>query len=227
MATPSSTGGAPTPEQLLAAVQALPAFPLPGLVFLPHSLLPLHVFEPRYRALVQDALASHGLLCVPMLREGWQGDYDGRPPVHPTAGFGRIVRHQALPDGRHNIILLGLGRVELEQELPAEDRPYRRFRCLLRPDRPAPAGEVERMLVEIEAMSTALVRVDPDLAGALARVAEGRPAPDAHIDLAAHLILQDAQERQAFLELDSLSERATLVQAALATTLASTAEIDA
>ncbi|MCK6502736.1 LON peptidase substrate-binding domain-containing protein [Myxococcota bacterium] len=228
MASPSDPpSGGPTPEQLLAALQALPAFPLPGLVFFPHSLLPLHVFEPRYRALVQDAVAGTGLLCVPMLQDGWQADYEGRPAVHPVAGFGRIVRHQALPDGRHNIILLGMGRVELEQELPAADRPYRRFRCRLRPDRPAPAGQLERLLAEIDAMSTGLVRAKPELALALARVVEGRPEPDRHLDLVAHLLLSDPHQRQAWVELDSLSERATLVQAALASTLAPIAEIDA
>jgi Lon protease-like protein len=93
-------------------------FPLPNLVMFPHVIQPLHVFEPRYRELTEDALASDKLIAMAVLSEGWQEDYEGRPPLHPVACLGRIATHERLPDGRFNLLLLGLGRVRLIQELP-------------------------------------------------------------------------------------------------------------
>ena len=110
--------------ELMSAVEAVPLFPLPGTVFIPHTMLPLHVFEPRYRALIADAVAGNGYLAVPRLKPGWEQGYEGRPPVFTHAGFGKIVRHDPLPDGRANIVLLGLGRIKIRQEL-ARDKPYR------------------------------------------------------------------------------------------------------
>lgn len=213
-------------EQLSREVERVPIFPLPGLVFMPASLLPLHVFEPRYRELVQDALAGNGLLVVPRLREGWEQDYQGAPPVYGTAGVGQIVRHQALPDGRHNVILIGLGRVDILAELPPTRR-YREVRARLRPDLRPPAGQLERLLVELQAMAASLMSPQPELAGALARVAEGRNDPVRYVDTVAHLVLTQAAERQAYLELDAVADRAALVQTALATRMAGSASVEA
>jgi uncharacterized protein len=99
-------------------------FPLPNLVLFPHVIQPLHVFEPRYRDLVEDALAGDGLIAMAALAPGWERNYEGRPALYPMACLGRIVSHRRLADGTYNVLLLGLRRVRLLRELHAP----RRFR---------------------------------------------------------------------------------------------------
>jgi Lon protease-like protein len=99
---------------------ALPIFPLPNTVLLPGMVLPLNVFEPRYLELVDHVDAQgQGHIGVPLLRPGFESDYDGRPEIEPVFGIGRMVAHQRLPNGRRFIRLEGLGRVRLRHELPA------------------------------------------------------------------------------------------------------------
>ncbi len=105
----------PGPEVL----DALPVFPLPNAVLLPGMILPLNVFEPRYLALVEHVLSGGRHIGVPLLRPGYQSDYDGRPELEPVFGIGRLVSHQPLPDGRRFIRLEGLGRVRCREEIEA------------------------------------------------------------------------------------------------------------
>jgi uncharacterized protein len=99
-------------------------FPLPNLVLYPHVMQPLHIFEERYREMVEDALAGDKLIAMAVLEPGWENDYESRPPVSPYACLGKIVAHHRLPDGRYNLLLLGMQRVRIEQELD----PLRSFR---------------------------------------------------------------------------------------------------
>jgi Lon protease-like protein len=99
-------------------------FPLPNLVLYPHVMQPLHIFEERYREMVEDALAGDKLIAMAVLEPGWEHDYESRPPVAPYACLGKIVAHHKLPDGRYNLLLLGMQRVRIEQELD----PLRSFR---------------------------------------------------------------------------------------------------
>lgn len=92
-------------------------FPLPNVVLFPQVMLPLHIFEPRYRQLTADALASDRLLALVLLRPGWEEDYEGQPPVHPMACLGKIVADQRLPDGRYNLLLRGLSRGRILNEI--------------------------------------------------------------------------------------------------------------
>jgi len=96
----------------------VPVFPLPEVVLFPGVVMPLHVFEPRYRAMTADALATDRtdgghLIVLALLRPGWEEDYEGSPPVHPVATLGEIVHAQRLDDGRYFLTLRGLERVEL------------------------------------------------------------------------------------------------------------------
>jgi Lon protease-like protein len=94
-------------------------FPLPGLVLFPHTVQPLHIFEPRYRQMTADALAGDKLIAIVLLRAGWEEQYDERPATHPIGCLGRIVADQLLPDGRYNLMLRGLARIRIVDELPA------------------------------------------------------------------------------------------------------------
>ncbi len=99
-------------------------FPLPNLVMFPHVVQPLHIFEPRYRQMMADALEGDRLLAIVLLEPGWEEDYEGRPPIHAVACLGRVFNEECLADGRYNLLLHGLRRVRIIEELPA-DRLYR------------------------------------------------------------------------------------------------------
>src|SRR3954470_16208806 len=96
----------------------LPLFPLPNVVLFPNVFLPLHVFEPRYRQMTADALAGDRLIGMVLLRPGWEPQYEGNPPVHPVACLGRIVADQRLDDGRYNLLLKGVSRARIVEEIP-------------------------------------------------------------------------------------------------------------
>jgi len=98
----------------------VPIFPLPDLTFFPHTLLPLHIFEARYRAMVTDCLARDKRMAVVGLKPGYEASYEGKPAVHEIAGLGRIVQCERLASGRFNLVLKGESRVRIERELPAD-----------------------------------------------------------------------------------------------------------
>jgi Lon protease-like protein len=91
-------------------------FPLPGVVMFPHVVLPLHVFEPRYRLMTEHALAGDRLITVVQLKPG-ADPWSRRAPIESVGCLGRIIQHERLTDGRFNILLLGLRRVRMSQEL--------------------------------------------------------------------------------------------------------------
>ncbi len=112
----------------------LPVFPLPQSVFFPGTPLPLHVFEPRYRQMIEDTLKGDRLLAVVLLAPGWEPHYHSFPPLYPIATVGRIIHEQRMEDGRWNILLRGLARVRLETEIPS-GTPYRTFSARILEDK--------------------------------------------------------------------------------------------
>jgi Lon protease-like protein len=104
----------------------LPIFPLPNVVLFPNVFLPLHIFEPRYRDMVSDALASDRLIGMVLLREGWDDQRQARPPVYPIGCTGLITHVEPLNDGRYDIVLRGIERFRIVEEDHA--RRYRRAR---------------------------------------------------------------------------------------------------
>src|SRR5262245_55590778 len=103
--------------------ELLPLFPLPNVVLFPNVFLPLHIFEPRYRLMVADAIAGDRMIGMVLLRPGWDSDYEGRPPVYPIGCSGLITHVERLSDGRYNIVLRGLERFTIVAE--DASRPYR------------------------------------------------------------------------------------------------------
>ncbi len=101
----------------------IPIFPLPNVVLFPDVPLPLHIFEPRYREMVRDALAGSGLIGMVLLRGEWQDDYHGAPDVYRTGCVGRIVETTPLPDGKFNIVLAGVREFTIVSE--QRERAYR------------------------------------------------------------------------------------------------------
>lgn len=101
----------------------VPVFPLPGMVFFPRTVLPLHIFEARYREMIRDVMKGERLIAVSLLRPGWEDDYEGNPPYHDIGTLGRIEDLEPLSDGRYNLRLVGLQRVRFGELI--KEKPYR------------------------------------------------------------------------------------------------------
>jgi len=95
----------------------IPLFPLPATVFYPNTSLPLHIFEPRYRDMVEDALNGKGEIGMILLKPGWENDYQGTPEIMTIGCVGKITRHSELPEGKYNILLSGLYRFRILNEI--------------------------------------------------------------------------------------------------------------
>jgi uncharacterized protein len=105
----------------------MPVFPLQTVTLMPHAVLPLLVFEARYRQMVGDALDGPGQIAMGVFEgEQWRENYEGNPPVRGAVCVGQITRHQKLPDGRYHVWLHGVCRARILYELPPDDsRMYR------------------------------------------------------------------------------------------------------
>ena len=101
----------------------VPIFPLSSVVFFPNTLLPLHIFEPRYKQMIEDTMKSEKIIAMALLKPGWEKEYYGSPEIYGIAGIGRIVSSEYLENGRSNIVLYGLKRVKILEEI--SEKPYR------------------------------------------------------------------------------------------------------
>src|SRR3982751_2832896 len=101
----------------------IPIFPLPNVVLFPNVFLPLHIFEPRYRAMVADALKGDRIIGMTLLRPGYEARYDGRPPVYATGCAGLITHSDRRPTGRYDIVLRGREKSRILAE--DDSQPYR------------------------------------------------------------------------------------------------------
>lgn len=138
-------------------------FPLPGVVLFPHAVLPLHIFEPRYRQMTEDALATDRLITIVQVRPPGEWTSPDLPALERFGCLGRIFKHERLPDGRFNFLLLGRKRVELTREVPA-GKLYRMSEVRVIEDIPS-EGPDERRRSELIGLFRDLFRggLDPDL----------------------------------------------------------------
>ena len=179
----------------------IPLFPLPNVVLFPGVFLPLHIFEERYRALTRDALAGDRIIGMTLLRPGFEGDYNGRPPIYPVGCAGVISHSDRLPDGRYNIVLHGLSKFRIVEEMT--DGEYRRARVdALTEVTDAPG---QRQIKDLR------TRIEGLLLSALKATEVQIPGSLSDEDLI-HVLCQYLQfepaERQALLECDGTVERA-------------------
>lgn len=114
------------PEEDWDKPTIVPLFPLPNVFLFPGCIMPLHVFEERYRQMVADLLDGPGRMVIGTVLEPDSQDLSGSPPVLPVAGLGEIGRHEQLPDGRFLIWLIGLARTRIEEV--ESDRLYRKVK---------------------------------------------------------------------------------------------------
>jgi Lon protease-like protein len=189
----------------------LPIFPLPRTVLLPGEVLPLHVFEPRYRDMVRDALGGHKVIGMVQLEPGHEGELAGEPPVRPIGCVGVIAQHQELPDGRFLLWLLGVERFHIDEELPVATR-YRQVRVDYRPVSGGgdATAAMEPLRSELRATLPGIVQTDDEtrsqLSEQLAEVGD-----DQLIALAAQILELPADRKQDILEAATLTDRFTMI----------------
>ena len=180
----------------------IPIFPLPNVVLFPNVFLPLHIFEPRYREMVRDALSGDRIIGMVLLRPGYEADYEGRPPIYPVGCAGVVTHSEPLADGRYNIVLRGIEKFRVTEE--DRSRAYRIAHVEALPEAIPDSDRVplRRQRHRLEAL----------LAAALERTGAEPRFPPAVADedlvnaLAQYMEL-DPLERQALLERESVLAR--------------------
>ena len=190
----------------MPVTRQIPVFPLPEIVFFPGTVLPLHVFETRYRTMVMDALAADGTIAVALLQPGWEQRYAGNPEYFPVATAGRMEELQTTSDGRYYFKLAGSVRVRLGEVV--RDSPYRLVRAEEIPERPVDENDpaIRRAKLDLLATQVCLVRelTGNDLPGL---VLDERISFEAAVNGACASLPSEAAIRQSLLELDDLAER--------------------
>jgi Lon protease-like protein len=190
-----------------AALRELAVFPLPNAVLLPGGMLPLHVFEPRYREMTKDCLAGSRTMAIALLERGYEDDYYGRPPVHPICGVGTILASEELPDGRYHLLLRGVTRVRIEEELPGA-KTYRVARATLLDGRGTsrpqdlPIAHAQ-LLAVCDRLALALEHGGSELC----ELVRAQTDPGSCADAVAAVLVTDPRLRQCFLDTVDATDR--------------------
>ncbi|HUP64880.1 MAG TPA: LON peptidase substrate-binding domain-containing protein [Thermoanaerobaculia bacterium] len=189
-------------------------FPLPNLVFFPNTRLPLHIFEPRYRQLVTDAMSSDERIGMILLRSGWRTDYFGAPAIHDVGTMGIIEQVVKLDDGRYNLLLDGVTRFRILEE--TDQALYRTARVVALPERapqPVDAWARREWLIELSRRYLEL------LPGGF----EVPELDTANLESLVNALVMslnlELEEKQGLLELDDLATRCDTVGTLLETRL--------
>lgn len=193
----------------------MPVFPLHGVVLLPHAVLPLHIFEPRYRQMVDHALDGAGQVAMGVFEgDQWRQEYHGMPPIRPMVCVGQIVQHERLPDGRYNILLQGVCRARITDELPPDaDRMYRA--AALRPTESKPADDTALPGVRERLRGLFSERPLKDLTAAqgISGVLQSTAAPTiAVLELISASIISDNELKYRLLAEPDAASRAELIE---------------
>ena len=188
-------------QRVRSQLHRLPIFPLPGAVLLPYALIPLHVFEPRYRKLIRDCQSGAGVLALANIPAEARRERKDPPRVLPVIGAGILARVDPLPDGRSDIAVRGVLRARILEELSPQE-PYRIVR----------------------AVPLADIASDLDVARrqALARMAGSTAEPGELADAIGAMVIEAPQERQQLLEITSPEERLRRVSQQVLSLLAQT-----
>jgi Lon protease-like protein len=189
------------------ALRRLPLFPLEDVVLFPHSMIPLHIFEARYRKMVRDVLGSNRLVAISLQLEKESLEEGNIPRVANVASVGELVLAQELPDGRFNLVVRGRARIGIDEELPSEE-PYRLIAAHEIPDDPAAlSSDVDEADTTLRALVSGLAESIPDGGELLKHVAAAQETPAALANVVAASLIADAKARQRLLETTDVFER--------------------
>ena len=207
----------------LPATLDVPLFPLSGVVLLPHAVLPLRIFEPRYLAMLKDAMAHDKLIGIAQVRPASFVSTAGVEPMPPAVfnviGVGKIVAHRELDDGTSHIALLGQARCKIGSEISHE--PYRVARVLtLKDELPGEMDarrDFKRQHAEVEAFARKLIaRTMDSLAAARFYEALDEQCEAGTLsDLLAGIFVQDCMLKQFLLESTGVLSRLRVLLAVL------------
>ncbi|WP_052640084.1 LON peptidase substrate-binding domain-containing protein [Zavarzinella formosa] len=199
----------PDPDQFDGVARL---FPLPGLVFFPHTVQALHIFEPRYRQMAADTLATDKFIALVMLGDDWEEKYDHKPTIRPVACLGRVVADQLLPDGRYNLLLRGVSRVRIIEELDT-DKLYRAARVEILPDN-VPEDVTELMRLRTMLSEKMIPRFKDETVRTQVLALFKGELPLGHLcDVLAFALPMPPQQKQELLETTCVMTRARLLLA--------------
>ena len=179
------------------ALKRLPMFPLPNVVLFPHALLPLHIFEERYRAMARDVLSGQRFLAISLISPGEDPETNEKPAVQRIAGVGEVVMAHELADGRFNLVVRGRARIHIDEEL-ISDRPYRLIAASTLPDlAPKDRGELIDSDQSLRALVGHLADAIPEGGELLRQVVAAQETPSELVDvLAAALVVDPGSARR-------------------------------
>lgn len=193
----------------------LPLFPLPDVVLFPRVALPLHVFEPRYRAMVEAAMEGERRIGIVQLRDGYEDQYLGTPPIFRILTAARILDSERLKDGRWNLILEGVERVQLLEETQKD--PYRiaLVEPLVEEILQAEADEVDGLMRTTAAMAENLGSNFRESRRILNNLVNTHQHPSIVADLIAAVLVVDPYARQSLLAERNILRRFRLLRVQL------------
>ena len=194
----------------------LPLFPLPNMVFFPNTRVPLHVFEPRYRQMITDAIEGDNRVGIVLLRPGWEADYFGAPAIHICGTIGTIEQAVPLDDGRFNILLRGDVRFRVVDEV--QSVPYRTARVIAQPETQRGAEESYAQREWLADLSRQYLRYLPDQTAVPEIDTVGLDALTNALIMSLNLEVED---KQRLLEIDDMINRAEQVGSELTTRIES------
>lgn len=190
----------------------VPLFPLPNATLFPNVMLPLHIFEPRYRCMVEDILKANRVLAIALLKDGWEPQYETKDcSIHPTVCLARVVAEERLEDGRFHLLTQGLCRARLTGE-PMTDLPYRLGHVeVIEDEYPLPPviDRIRRQQELVSAFRQIFPKLDMD-AELLSTMEEGVPLGEL-CDVIAHAMRLNAFHAHRLLEQSDVDQRSDLV----------------
>lgn len=196
-------------EMEITLPEQIAVITLPNLTFFPQALLPLHIFEPRYRQMLKDSLASHRLFAVAALKSEEEIETEEFEPPHRVATLGIVRACQEQVDGTSNLLLQGLARVEVQQIL--REKPYRlvRIRALCSKQGAAPE-ENARLRKDLGKLIVTKQRLGGTVPREFAQFLTTVDDPETFVDLAAFSLCEDVHLKQKLLETLSVHRRLEL-----------------
>lgn len=196
----AATPDAP-PRAAAVLPPSVPLFPLPDVVLFPGVSLPLRIFEPRYRAMIADALEGNRVIGMVLLRPGYEADYEGRPPIFAVGCAGEITQVERLANGEYTLVLRGLQKFHVMSEAPGGAYRVAQITPL-----PEPLPEPQAAAIRAERQRAAML-----LAPVIDRLGL-TPVPETISDAGLVIVLAQILELtppewQALLELDGVLAR--------------------